>query len=163
MPVANAEETKSAPEPTRKKKKFHGGLSLVLLAMVIVFLFIAMNLSGSNVRLAGETFDVLVADNDATRQQGLSGIAGLESDKGMLFLFDNPSADCFWMKDMNFAIDILWFDAGKKLIHQERDVSPDSYPDKFCPDKQAHYVLEVLAGTSERLNLQKGAKLEINL
>jgi uncharacterized membrane protein (UPF0127 family) len=40
--------------------------------------------------------------------KGLSGRTGLGENDGMLFLFNRPAIQSFWMKDMNFPIDIIW-------------------------------------------------------
>ena len=146
-----------------KHKKFKGGVPLAIAAVVALFVLIAMNLSGANVRLGGKTFKVLVANTPIAQGQGLSGMPGLGKDQGMLFLFDTVQTNCFWMKDMKFNIDILWFDQNEKLVHQERDVSPSTYPKTYCPKELTRYVLEVPAGTSQQLDLHDSDRLEINL
>ncbi len=116
----------------------------------------------TKVQLSSKIFKVDVADNPEAHSRGLSGRSGLGEDQGMLFVFDKPAVHCFWMKDMSFDIDILWFDKSNKLIYQERNVSPSTYPgQRFCPDKQAKYVLEVKAGTAESLDLSQTEELQI--
>jgi len=61
------------------------------------------------------------------------------------------------MKDMQFEIDILWFDENLKLVHIKHAASPASYPaESFCPPAPSKYVIEVAAGNAERLNLKLG-------
>ena len=107
---------------------------------------------------AKKYFNVDVASKEASRQQGLSGRSGLDQSQGMLFIFDEPSTNtCFWMKDMQFEIDILWFDENLKLVHIKHAASPASYPaESFCPPAPSKYVIEVAAGNAERLNLKLG-------
>ena len=81
------------------------------------------------------------------RAQGLSGRSGLTDDEGMLFIFDYDARHGFWMKDMLFALDIIWLDADMNVVHAETDVSPDTYPRSFVPTVPARYVLEINAGT----------------
>ena len=59
----------------------------------------------------GKKIYIEVADTDASRQQGLSDRDGLCAECGMLFVFPQNGYYGFWMKDMNFNIDIvfLWW------------------------------------------------------
>lgn len=65
------------------------------------------------------------------------------------------------MKDMNFALDIIWLDADKKVIDIAYNVKPDTFPDSFCPKQPAQYVLEVNAGVAGERGLQVGKKLDL--
>jgi uncharacterized membrane protein (UPF0127 family) len=97
-----------------------------------------------------------VADTDAERIQGLSGRESLEEGRGMLFIFDTEARHGIWMKDMNFPLDIVWLDAGKRVIWVEKNVSPDTYPNAFYPKEPAKYVLELPSGSTERLSFDTG-------
>lgn len=101
-------------------------------------------------------FAVGVANTEASRRQGLSGRAELNQMHGMLFVFDQPTNGCVWMKEMKFNIDILWFDESMKLVTIKRDATPDSYPENFCSPSSAKYVLEIVAGSVDRLGLNPG-------
>ena len=135
---------------------------MFLIAAALLAL-IAFNLSAATVRLNDKTFNVLVADTPEKQRQGLSGMDGLEPAQGMIFVNESPSKSCFWMKDMKFNIDILWFDRDNRLTDQQRDLSPSTYPESFCPRVGAKYVLEVPAGIAQLLHLKTGDKIEVNL
>src|SRR3989338_5042145 len=64
----------------------------------------------SNVKIKAE-----LADTPEKRALGLSGRETLGNDEGMLFVFDEPNTRQFWMKNMNFALDIIWIDENKKV------------------------------------------------
>ena len=64
----------------------------------------------------------------------------------MLFVFAKPSVQCFWMKDMQFPIDIIWLDSTKKVTHIETNVDPMTYPKQYCGDDTTKYVIELRAG-----------------
>lgn len=104
-------------------------------------------------------FDVTVADTQPERSQGLSGTDPLGPNEGMLFIFDRPDYYGFWMKDMNYPIDILWFDNNRRLVHIEENVRPESYPQSFGPDERARFVVELAAFTADARQLQEGAAL----
>jgi len=109
------------------------------------------------VTIGGVLVHVEVVDNDALRAQGLSGHAPLAPDEGMLFVFDADGIYPFWMKDMLFSIDILWLDAQGRVVHIEKNVSPETYPASFTPGSPARYVLEVPAGFADQHDIQIGA------
>ena len=98
-----------------------------------------------------------VAQSDEKRALGLSGRQSLEKGKGVLFVFPNDRMYGIWMKDMKFPIDIIWLDSAKQIIHIEKNVQPESYPETFRPGSPARYVLEIPAGTSEESGITIGA------
>ena len=85
-------------------------------------------------------FSVTVANTPDERKQGLSGVAGLDAYEGKLFIFDTADTWGIWMKDMNFPIDVLWFDDNRALIYVVNDMQPDSYPKVYTPPTAARYV-----------------------
>ncbi|MFO0920733.1 MAG: DUF192 domain-containing protein [Candidatus Saccharimonadales bacterium] len=102
-----------------------------------------------------------IANTDATRVMGLSGRENMEENSGLLFVFPKPGKQCIWMKDMNFALDIIWLDSDKKITAIKKDVKPESYPDAFCPSDDAKYVIELNSGVSSRAGLQVGQKISL--
>ncbi len=75
----------------------------------------------------------------------------------MLFPFEQPSIDIsFWMKNMNFSIDIICIDKDQRIIDITHDLSPDSYPRIYQPVKPAQIILEVVAGFTKKHNIQIG-------
>jgi uncharacterized protein len=104
--------------------------------------------------------NVLVADTEALRELGLGQRATLPEDSGMLFVFDHADTYGFWMKDMEFPLDIIWLDQDFRVIHIERDLSPETYPKIFTPTAKASFVLEVNAGIAEKNNYTEGKTLD---
>lgn len=102
---------------------------------------------------------VEVADTEASRERGLSGHAPLNDSEGMLFVFDTDARWGIWMKDMSFPLDIVWADAGGRIVHIERDVSPDTYPRIFAPPVPARYVVELPAGSVAKHAIAETSKI----
>jgi hypothetical protein len=69
-------------------------------------------LRGTHVTIGSAVFSAEVASTTVEQARGLSGRAGLGQDEGMLFLFSSPGVKNFWMKDMNFPIDMIWIGGG---------------------------------------------------
>lgn len=100
-----------------------------------------------------QVFMIEIADDVAERTQGLSGREFLPNNTGLLFVFENPGVQRFWMKDMNFPIDIIWVDADLRVVDVTRNAQPDSFPQTFSPTTPVLYVLEVNAGEAEHIEI----------
>lgn len=109
--------------------------------------------------LSLKKYKVLVSDTDALREKGLGDRQSLDPGAVMLFVFGEDSRHYFWMKDMAFSIDMVWLDKGKKILHIERSVSPETYPEAFGPKADSRYVLEFSAGAAARENLKIGEQV----
>jgi uncharacterized membrane protein (UPF0127 family) len=90
---------------------------------------------------------VEVAASPANRERGLSGRPGLPADAGMLFIFPSPGLHGFWMKDMSFAIDLVWIGPDRRVLGTASmaPCGPHACPIHY-PPAPAAYVLEVSAG-----------------
>lgn len=106
--------------------------------------------------LAGIKIKVELALTQTQQEQGLSGRSELKENEGMLFVFDQPGKYYFWMKGMNFPIDIIWIGENKKIIYIKKNAEPDNYLETYGPDEEVKYVLETLAGFSDKNNLKEG-------
>jgi len=99
------------------------------------------------------SISMYVADTQEKIVRGLSNIEKLEDDEGMIFIFPEERERIFWMKDMNFPLDILWFNSNNELVHMEENVLPENYPEKYGKGSVAQYVLEFNAGFVKNNNL----------
>ena len=132
-------------------------VSLVYNRFPVSFLVENRNESGiARIEIAGRTITVSVADMPEERERGLGGREGLAPDEGMLFVFPEDGMYSFWMKDMHFAIDILWISYDGVIVDIRQNVSPDTSPATFTPRTEARYVVELPAGYSEEYNLRSG-------
>jgi len=159
MPKEKRIKAKSTPKLTFVQKI----LGIVVVFILLMIVSYVLNIEKTQNQIDFGTIDlktVEVASDDASRARGLGGRSSLASDTAMLFTFDESSLDrCFWMKDMNFAIDMIWLDESKKVVDIKENVSPDTYPKNFCPTKPAQYVLEVQAGLSNAAGVDVGSQL----
>jgi len=102
-----------------------------------------------------------IADTSDTRAKGLSGTPYLPEGIAKLFIFNESKPWSFWMKDMNYAIDIIWVDEAGLVVHIETAVSPASYPKTFVPSAPAKYVVEVPSGYAEQNGIVAGTIVEL--
>lgn len=102
-----------------------------------------------------------VASTSAQKRRGLSGRKRLAEGEGMVFTYDKLGEYGFWMKDMNFPIDIIWLDEDNKVVTVKDRISPDSFPKTFRPTKPAKNVIEVASGTVGKLKIKSGDRLNL--
>ncbi|MFC2167849.1 DUF192 domain-containing protein [Acidobacteriota bacterium] len=104
----------------------------------------------------GKTIFADLVKSEEDRARGLMFRKTINEDQGMLFVFEAEGRYSFWMKNMNFSIDILWLDNQKRIVHLERDVPPckkEPCP-SYAPALPAKYVLELKAGSIEKRKLK---------
>lgn len=102
-----------------------------------------------------------VASKASDRKKGLSNLESLPLGEGLLFVFETPGSYAFWMKDVKFAIDIIWLDENKRVVDWAVNVPPEPDRDKdeltlYRPRSEALYVLEINAGLLQLHNVQIG-------
>ncbi|MFA6227217.1 MAG: DUF192 domain-containing protein [Candidatus Paceibacterota bacterium] len=115
----------------------------------------------AQIEIGGKIIEVDVSDTDYKREVGLSGRNLLSDDTGMLFIFEKEGNYGFWMKDMNFPIDIVWINTDFSVIGIEKSVAISTYPKAFGQDYFAKYVLELPSGFSDKNSLMVGNKISI--
>jgi uncharacterized membrane protein (UPF0127 family) len=103
-----------------------------------------------------------ISDTNALRARGLSGRSSLHDGAGMWFVFEAEESHSIWMKEMNFPLDILWFDAGLQLVHTKENATPESFPEAFRSSAPALYVLEVPAGFVQKYQVAAGEKVAVH-
>jgi len=134
----------------------------VLLAAVLALAGMSIwwrGLAHTDVQVGGRRYDLQIAATPSARTAGLSGRHSLAADQGMLFAFTKPAIQCMWMKDMYMALDMLWLDHDEQVVHLETNVSPDSYPKKFCSPQPTQYVIELPAGQVAQASIADGLQV----
>jgi uncharacterized protein len=134
----------------------------VFLALAITGFIISLNLSKQpEATIKGKTFKLLVAKSEEDRQIGLSKYHRLPQDTGMIFIFDKPAIYSFWMKNMNFPIDILYIN-GDRIVTIYKNQKPESSgnPPVLNPKEEVDKVLEINAGLSDKYKIQEGDKVD---
>jgi uncharacterized membrane protein (UPF0127 family) len=91
--------------------------------------------------------DVEVADDADERQVGLMGRSSLEEDAGMVFLFPEPTAASFWMKDTLIPLSIAFWNEDERIVAilDMRPCEADPCP-SYDPGVEFTIALEVNQG-----------------
>jgi len=140
-------------------------LGIILLSSGCATTTVVNHENSSEVCFTGGCFAVEVADTPEERQQGLMFRESLAPGSGMLFDFGKEGEYAFWMKNTLIPLDMIWMNGTGQVVFIARDVQPcksDPCPSIF-PASRARYVLEVSAGTAERLGLRIGDSAAIDL
>ncbi len=146
------------------KRVFLGGSLLVL---VIFLLLRSADDAGKQgeVCFGGHCFEVELVTTSKEKEMGLMFRESLDSNKGMLFIFEQPGIYSFWMKNTLVPLDIIWISEDFKVVFISENTQPCL--EKECvlvePNRQAKYVLEVKGGTSARIGLRVGGEVSVNL
>jgi uncharacterized membrane protein (UPF0127 family) len=148
---------------------------IVVLALGIVLIGAACNKQepvvipqlyvDGHINIAGKSVSFQLADEPAEQEKGLSGRESLEENQAMLFVFSFPTLPTFWMRDMNFPIDMVWVN-GDEVIDISADVPPEpgvplEQLKTYAPKKPADKVIELKAGWAARNGLKIGDKIEV--
>ena len=120
------------------------------------------------IKLDDKTLEVQIADSDSLRARGLMFQNELPYNEGMLFVFDGSDTRPMWMLNMQFNLDIIWFDENANVITIEKDVPPCRTTVEVVACREngvsgdnAKYVLEVTAGFVDKFNITESSKMEI--
>ncbi|HSX44401.1 MAG TPA: DUF192 domain-containing protein [Candidatus Saccharimonadales bacterium] len=140
----------------QRLKRFNRLLIASAFLLIVLIGFVVLAQRPSRLVLANAIFTYELASTPSKQLQGLSGRSSLPLDHAMLFVFQAAGQDCFWMKDMHFPLDIIWLNDQKQAVYIKENATPQSYPEQFCPDKLARYVVEVNAGVAKGAGLKLG-------
>ncbi|MEK7580118.1 MAG: DUF192 domain-containing protein [Patescibacteria group bacterium] len=103
------------------------------------------------------------ADTPYKLSKGLSGRENLAENQGMIFIFAQNGFYSFWMKKMNFPLDIIWIRDNKIVeIIKNASVPTDNNIPIYKPQNEANMVLEVNHGAVDKYNWQIGDSVQID-
>ncbi len=98
-----------------------------------------------------------VAATPAQRQTGLMFRRDLDTNDGMLFVFEQPSTQCFWMRNTPTPLTIA-FVADDGAIVNLADMAPFS-EQSHCSARPVRYTLEMHQGWFAKRGIKAGFKL----
>lgn len=139
-------------------------LTIVFIILIFVaIIFYWLKCENSKICFSEDNcYSVEIAKNATERERGLSGREKLAQGKGMFFIFEKEEIYSFWMKNMNFPLDIIWLDKNYKIVFIAKNVQIcDSECEKIIPDSEAQYVLEINGGEADRIGLKEGNVMSV--
>jgi uncharacterized membrane protein (UPF0127 family) len=117
-----------------------------------------------SVLIGKNKFELVAAVTPQSQAQGLSGRKQMPKD-GMIFIFGQARPLVFWMKDMNFAIDIIWIKENKVIGFAQNAPNEPGTPDyllkKYFSPQEADAVIELNAGDVEKFGIKPEDGIQI--
>jgi uncharacterized membrane protein (UPF0127 family) len=113
------------------------------------------------------TYAAEVASSAYSRGLGLSGREGLAPGTAMLFDLGSERETSFWMRQMCFALDMVWVRADWSIAAVTHDVpppapgTPDGELPLYGPGEPVRFVLEVRAGEAAIQGITPGGRLRV--
>ncbi|MEY4470367.1 MAG: hypothetical protein RIT20_708 [Pseudomonadota bacterium] len=101
--------------------------------------------------------DVQLAQTAEQRQIGLMWRKEMPQHEGMLFVFEQPATQCFWMRNTLIPLSAAFL-ADDGSIVNIADMKPQS-DDSHCSEKPVRFVLEMNQGWFAKRQLKAGYKL----
>lgn len=113
--------------------------------------------------VGGNSVKVEMAETSDEIAKGLSGRSDLGKNEGMLFAYPNYLIPSFWMKGMEFGLDIIWI-RDDMVYGFEKNVQPQPLGEEltvYQPESFINYALEVPAGFVDLNGIKIGDKVEL--
>ncbi len=101
--------------------------------------------------------DAQLARTNEQRATGLMHRKEMPQHEGMLFVFEQPTVQCFWMKDTLLPLSAA-FVADDGTVVNIADMKPLAL-DSHCSAQPVRYVLEMNQGWFAKKGVKPGAKL----
>jgi uncharacterized membrane protein (UPF0127 family) len=112
---------------------------------------------------SGAVYSLEIARTPEETTQGLMYRESLPERHGMIFRFTDGGAHRFWMKNTMIPLDIIWMEAGGKVLFVSADTPPcraDPCPN-YGPETPAPLVLEIAGGMAKREAVAVGSTIRL--
>ena len=116
-----------------------------------------MNLQRVKLTAGVHLMDVQVASTPEQRQTGLMFRKEMPQQEGMIFVFEQASQQCFWMKNTLLPLTAA-FVADDGTIVNMADMKPQT-TQSHCSAEPVRYVLEMNKGWFAKKGIKAGSKL----
>lgn len=125
------------------------------------FLYKSQKYRTTQIYIGKKRFRTILADSFVKKMIGLMFREGLEPGTVMLFNFGYSARHGIWMRNMRFAIDIIWVSESLRVVDLAKGVRPSSGSRVNRPSADAKYVIEAKYGFISRNKIEKGERIKI--
>lgn len=110
----------------------------------------------------GHSLKAYIADEFDEQQEGLMFVTSdeLKQDDAMIFVFDAPAQQSFWMRNTIIPLDIAYLDSEGRILNilTMKPLDESGYPSAG----PAQYAVETNAGWFAEKNITAGAKFDLS-
>jgi len=149
-----------------KKYKFKIVIFIGVVSLLYVAYYNTPRFDQSTVDINGHVFKIEAVYSSTDIMRGLSGRETMADDQAMLFIFPDKQLRTFWMKDMNFNIDLLWIENNEIVAFENNMLAPvENIPLnellRYTSPQPVDKVLEIKAGLINSLNIKIGDTIQL--
>jgi len=152
---------KSMP-PARTGARHLRHAAALLLAMLVAGAAWAQeqpqNLPAATLRVGMHNIRAQLAVTPQQRQIGLMFRQSMPNHEGMLFVFDEPGSQCFWMRNTLMPLSIAFL-ADDGTVVNLADMKPQS-DDSHCSARPVRYALEMNQGWFAKRGVKPGSRID---
>ncbi|MDP9898969.1 DUF192 domain-containing protein [Variovorax ginsengisoli] len=116
-----------------------------------------MNLQRVELHAGMYNIDAQVAVTPQEQEIGLMFRQEMPQQEGMLFMFRQPSTQCFWMKNTVLPLTAAFVADDGRIVNLV-DMKPQTL-DSHCSEEPVRFVLEMNQGWFAKKSIKKGFKL----
>lgn len=106
--------------------------------------------------------NVALAASPKERNQGLMGVEKLNSNEGMLFVFEQEQPLSFWMANTPLSLDIIFVNDEFKIVRIHSNTEPFTTT-QYNSEKPARYVIEVVGGFCVSNDIIEGTEVGFDI
>ena len=117
-----------------------------------------LNLERVNLTSGMHRIDAQIAGTPEQRQTGLMLRKEMPQHEGMIFVFDQPAKQCFWMKNTLIPLSAAFISDDGVIVNIE-ELKPLAL-DAHCSAQPVRYVLEMNKGWFSKKGIKAGSKLQ---
>jgi uncharacterized membrane protein (UPF0127 family) len=117
-------------------------------------------LEKATIRIEGAQLDVFVAETPDQLSEGLQAVDEIAEGEGMLFVWDEPDDRVFEIKDVVYALDVIFVAEDGRVVGIEQ-LEPGS-SDVASAGEPVLWVVETRAGWAEENGVIEGSRLTLN-
>ncbi len=116
-----------------------------------------MNLARAALTAGMHRIDAQLAQTPEQRAIGLMYRRDMPQHEGMLFIFEQPAVQCFWMKNTLLPLTAAFVADDGRIVNLA-DMKPQT-TDSHCSKEPVRYVLEMHQGWFDKRAIKPGFKL----
>jgi uncharacterized protein len=125
------------------------------------------NFPKGTVRIGDDVITVEVAETAAEQQRWMTFRHDrLPLDTAMLIKYDKPDLYEVWMLNVEYNLDLIWFDEHGNAVYMKKDVPPcgnvvETVSCTYKTTKQALYVMAATSGFIDEHHISPGSNMTI--
>lgn len=111
--------------------------------------------------ISGKPVTLKVASTNDSKLKGFMNSEGPGDNDGIIFIYEDEDYLRFWMKDVGYPLDILFFDTEMNLVDNLTMEQDDSEtPEIHTSARPARFAVELKAGWAKANNIDSKSKLK---